>query len=86
MFFGLAMTGATFAHIHCAANTALHFVFGMCHGLAILVDGRVLQKTLSHFVCIEAETVKACGARLHLVERIPTLATSFIIEKIKRCV
>jgi len=36
--------------------------------------------------CIEAETVKACGARLHLVERIPTLATSFIIEKIKQCV
>jgi D-glycero-beta-D-manno-heptose 1-phosphate adenylyltransferase len=36
--------------------------------------------------CIEAETVKECGGRLHLVERIPTLATSSIIEKIKQCV
>jgi D-glycero-beta-D-manno-heptose 1-phosphate adenylyltransferase len=33
--------------------------------------------------CIEASVVKACNARLHLVERIPTLATSAIIEKIK---
>lgn len=35
--------------------------------------------------CIEAATVKACGARLHLVNRIPSLATSSIIEKIKQC-
>jgi rfaE bifunctional protein nucleotidyltransferase chain/domain len=35
--------------------------------------------------CIEASAVKACGARLHLVDRIPSLATSFIIEKIKQC-
>jgi rfaE bifunctional protein nucleotidyltransferase chain/domain len=35
--------------------------------------------------CIEAPVVKACGARLHLVDRIPSLATSFIIEKIKQC-
>lgn len=33
--------------------------------------------------CIEAETVKAYGGRLHLVARIPHLATSAIIEKIK---
>jgi rfaE bifunctional protein nucleotidyltransferase chain/domain len=35
--------------------------------------------------CIEAATVKACGGRLHLVERIPSLATSAIIKKIKQC-
>jgi rfaE bifunctional protein nucleotidyltransferase chain/domain len=35
--------------------------------------------------CVEAEAVKACGARLHLVDRIPALATSHIIEKIKQC-
>ncbi len=35
--------------------------------------------------CIEAAAVKACGARLHLVDRIPSLATSNIIEKIKQC-
>jgi D-glycero-beta-D-manno-heptose 1-phosphate adenylyltransferase len=35
--------------------------------------------------CIEAETVKAQGGRLHLVNRIPSLATSAIIEKIKKC-
>ncbi len=35
--------------------------------------------------CIEASIVKACGARLHLVDRIPSLATSSIIEKIKQC-
>lgn len=34
--------------------------------------------------CIEAETVKKAGGRLHLVERIPGLATSTIIEKIKK--
>lgn len=33
--------------------------------------------------CIEAETVKACGGRLHLVDRIPGLATSDVLEKIK---
>jgi D-glycero-beta-D-manno-heptose 1-phosphate adenylyltransferase len=33
--------------------------------------------------CIEAEVVKELGARLHLVDRIPSLATSNIIEKIK---
>ncbi len=32
--------------------------------------------------CIEAETVKAIGAKLHLVDRIPGLATSDIIKKI----
>ncbi len=35
--------------------------------------------------CIEADTVRQCGARLHLVERIPGLATSTLIEKIRRC-
>lgn len=35
--------------------------------------------------CIEAETVKTHGGRLHLVNRIPSLATSAIIEKIKKC-
>jgi D-glycero-beta-D-manno-heptose 1-phosphate adenylyltransferase len=35
--------------------------------------------------CIEAETIKACGGRLHLVDRIPSLATSSLIEKIKQC-
>ena len=32
--------------------------------------------------CIEAETVHACGGRLHIVDRIPSLATSAIIDKI----
>lgn len=36
--------------------------------------------------CIEAEVVSAGGGRLHLVDRIPSLATSAIIEKIKKCV
>lgn len=36
--------------------------------------------------CIEAETVKKHGGRLHLVPRIPKLATSTLIEKIKQCV
>jgi D-glycero-beta-D-manno-heptose 1-phosphate adenylyltransferase len=36
--------------------------------------------------CIEAETIKTYGGRLHLVDRIPSLATSAIIEKIKQCV
>ncbi len=35
--------------------------------------------------CIEAETVKTHGGRIHLVDRIPNLATSAIIEKIKQC-
>jgi D-glycero-beta-D-manno-heptose 1-phosphate adenylyltransferase len=35
--------------------------------------------------CIEADVVKSIGARLHLVDRIPTLATSAIIEKIQKC-
>lgn len=35
--------------------------------------------------CIEAETVKMHGGKIHLVERIPSLATSTIIEKIKQC-
>ena len=33
--------------------------------------------------CIEAETVKTHGGKIHLVDRIPSLATSAIIEKIK---
>lgn len=35
--------------------------------------------------CIEAETVKQVGARLHLVDRIDGLATSQIVEKILSC-
>jgi rfaE bifunctional protein nucleotidyltransferase chain/domain len=35
--------------------------------------------------CIEADIVQINGGRLHLVERIPSLATSTIIEKIKQC-
>ena len=35
--------------------------------------------------CIEAEVVKKNGGRIHLVDRIPSLATSNIIDKI-RCV
>ncbi|MBS0655011.1 MAG: adenylyltransferase/cytidyltransferase family protein [Verrucomicrobia bacterium] len=34
--------------------------------------------------CIEADTVKAHGGRVHLVDRIPGLATSEIIEKVHR--
>ena len=33
--------------------------------------------------CIEAEVVRSHGGRLHLVDRIPGLATSTLIEKIK---
>lgn len=36
--------------------------------------------------CIEGDVVRANGGRLHLVDRIPGLATSSIIEKIKKCV
>lgn len=35
--------------------------------------------------CIEAETIKSNGGKLYLVDRIPTLATSSLIEKIKTC-
>lgn len=35
--------------------------------------------------CIEAETIINHGGRIHLVDRIPSLATSAIIEKIKQC-
>lgn len=34
--------------------------------------------------CIEAEVVKECGGRLHLVDRIPGLATSEIIQKVHK--
>ena len=33
--------------------------------------------------CIEADTVKKNGGRLHLVELVPSLSTTKIIEKIK---
>lgn len=33
--------------------------------------------------CVEASTVAALGARLHLVDRIPTLSTSSLIEKVR---
>jgi rfaE bifunctional protein nucleotidyltransferase chain/domain len=33
--------------------------------------------------CVEAETVEQLGARLHLVDRIPSLSTSSIINKIR---
>lgn len=33
--------------------------------------------------CIEAETVKKYGGKLHLVDRIPGLATSEILKKVK---
>lgn len=33
--------------------------------------------------CIEASTVKECGGRLHLVDRIPGLATSTVIKTIQ---
>lgn len=35
--------------------------------------------------CIEAEVVKAKGGRIHLVDRIPMLSTSGLIEKVKQC-
>jgi rfaE bifunctional protein nucleotidyltransferase chain/domain len=35
--------------------------------------------------CIEADTVREHGGKLHLVERIPGLATSAVIEKIRQC-
>lgn len=36
--------------------------------------------------CIEAETVKKFGGKIHLVKRIPGLATSEVIKKVKTCV
>lgn len=36
------------------------------------------------FDCVEAPTLQQIGARLHLVERVPGLATSQIIERIKQ--
>ncbi len=35
--------------------------------------------------CIEAAIIRANGGRLHLVDRIPGLATSAVIEKIRSC-
>lgn len=35
--------------------------------------------------CIEAKTLQEMGARLHLVDRIPHLATSSVIEKVLVC-
>jgi len=35
--------------------------------------------------CVEADTVREHGGKLHLVERIPGLATSAVIEKIRQC-
>lgn len=34
--------------------------------------------------CIEAKTVQSFGGKLHLVDRIPSLSTSSIIEKIQK--
>ena len=36
--------------------------------------------------CIEASTVRENGGRLHLVARIPSLSTSYLIERIQTCV
>ncbi|MDF2576613.1 MAG: hldC [Chlamydiales bacterium] len=33
--------------------------------------------------CIEADTIRQCGGKLHLVDRIPGLATTEIIQKIQ---
>ena len=35
--------------------------------------------------CIEAEVIKSLKSRLHLVKRVPTLSTSALIEKVKKC-
>lgn len=35
--------------------------------------------------CIEAEVVRQNGGRLHLVDRIPSLSTSAVIEKVRQC-
>lgn len=34
--------------------------------------------------CIEAETVKSHGGKIHIVELVPGLSTSFIIQKIQK--
>ncbi len=34
--------------------------------------------------CVEANTVRSFGGKIHLVDRIPSLSTSSIIEKIKK--
>lgn len=34
--------------------------------------------------CIEAETVRRCGGKLHIVPRIPGLATSELLDKIQQ--
>lgn len=36
--------------------------------------------------CAEAEIVRSLGGRLHLVDRLPSLSTSSIVEKIQVCV
>ena len=36
--------------------------------------------------CIEAETIKKYGGRVHIVELVPGLSTSNLIKKIKSCV
>jgi rfaE bifunctional protein nucleotidyltransferase chain/domain len=36
--------------------------------------------------CIESDTVRSFGGRMHLVDRIASLSTSSIIEKIQICV
>lgn len=36
--------------------------------------------------CVEAKAVRTCGARLHIVRRVPSLSTSQLIEKIRQCV
>ncbi|MBS0651763.1 MAG: hypothetical protein JSR93_11440 [Verrucomicrobia bacterium] len=33
--------------------------------------------------CIEAETVRSCGGRVHIVQLIPGLSTSQVIKKIQ---
>lgn len=35
--------------------------------------------------CIEAETVLNLGGKIHLVDRIPSLSTTEVIEKIRTC-
>lgn len=36
--------------------------------------------------CIEADVVKSCGGTIHIVDFIEGLSSSYIIEKIKKCV
>jgi len=35
--------------------------------------------------CVEADVVRSCGGRLHLVDRIATLSTTAVIEKVRTC-